>query len=277
MKPTAADGRDVTTAVSTLQRGIGRRLDIVHVYRKWEEPFPGQTERAAIGQGSTPMISWAGSSTTAIAGGADDALIEQRADAVRALGVPVLLRWSWEMDRPAVAGTVGSGADYVAAWRHLRSVFAGQGATNAQWVWCPTSFGYAQNRVDSFYPGDSAVDWLCADGYTGPSVGGWRSFGDVFQGFYDWAASHPKPLMIGEFGVPAGAPGQREAWLRDAQQTLKTRFPRIKAVVYFDAIRLDGQGNRNIWTLRGYPAALAAFGKLVEDPYFNTRRLPAAG
>lgn len=275
VKPTS--GNDVTAAVGTLQQGIGRKLDIVHVYRKWTEPFPSEIERTAIAQGSTPMISWAGPASTAtMAGGADDDLIKQRAAAVRALGVPVLMRWFWEMDRPGVATRAGSGADYVAAWRHLREVFAAEGVTNAEWVWCPTSFGFAQNRVDMFYPGDDSVDWLCADGYTGPSIGGWRSFSQVFQSFYDWTESHPKPVMIGEFGVPHGAPGQREAWLRDAREKLKTDFSRIKAVVYFDAIRMDEKGNRNIWTLRGYPDALAAFGELVDDPYFNTRRLPAA-
>lgn len=277
VKPTAAEAGDVTAAVGILQQGIGRQLDIVHVYRKWTEAFPGQTERDAIAQGSTPMISWAGAETTAIASGAHDAKIRQRAAAVRELGVPVLLRWFWEMDRPNVAARAGSGADYVAAWRHLRSIFAAAGVTNAQWVWCPTSFGFAEDRVDEFYPGDDSVDWLCADGYTGPSIGGWRSFQEVFQSFYDWAAEHPQPLMIGEFGVPAGAPGQREAWLRDARQALKSEFPRIKAVVYFDAIRMDGKGNRNVWTLRGYPEALAAFRELVNDQYFNTRRLPVAG
>lgn len=278
VKPTPAEGGDVSSAVGVLQTDIGRRLDIVHVYRKWAEPFPAQTERDAIGQGSTPMISWAGTQTTEIASGSFDNLIKQRADAVRALGVPVFIRWFWEMDRPgdAVAAKAGTGPQYVAAWRHLRSVFAAEGVTNAQWVWCPTSYGFAQNRVDSFYPGDDSVDWLCADGYTGPSIGGWRSFQQVFQAFYSWSASHPQPLMIGEFGVPAGATGQREAWLRNARSTLKTTFTRIKAVVYFDAIRMDDKGNRNIWTLRGYPDALTAFRELSDDPYFNSRRLPTA-
>ncbi len=276
VKPTAAEGGDVSSAVGVLQKDIGRRLDIVHVYRKWAEPFPAQTERDAIAQGSTPMISWAGTQTTAIANGSFDALIKQRADAVRDLGVPVLMRWFWEMDRPGVADKAGTGPEYVAAWRHLRAVFAAEGATNAQWVWCPTSYGFAQGRMDNFYPGDDSVDWLCADGYTGPSTGGWRSFQQVFQAFYTWAAAHPQPLMIGEFGVPTGASGQREAWLGNVRTTLKSTFPRIKAVVYFDAIRMDNNGNRNVWTLRGYPGALAAFRALADDPYFNTRRLPTA-
>jgi hypothetical protein len=277
VKPEGGSGGDVTAAVDTLQKGINRRLDIVHVYRKWNEPFPADTELAAIRQGSTPMISWAGANTEQIAAGTYDGLIRQRAQAIRDLRVPVLLRWFWEMDRPAQAGKTVSGPDYIAAWRHIRAVFRQEGATNAGWVWCPTATGFAQNRVDAYYPGDSQVDWLCADGYTGNTAGGWRSFQEVFQPFYDWARPHPQPLMIGEFGVPEGAPGQRAAWLRAAGQTLKSTFPRIKAVVYFDAVRIDNGGQQNIWTLRGYPDALAAFSALARDPYFNTRRLPALG
>lgn len=40
--------------------------------------------------------------------------------------------------------------------------------------------------------------------------------------------------MIGEFGVQERKPGEKAEWLRDAARALKTKFPEIKAVVYFN-------------------------------------------
>ena len=77
------------------------------------------------------------------------------------------------------------------------------------------------------------MDWVCADAYPGPGRRPHSSA--IIQPFLGWAARHPKPIMIGEYGVPQtyGAP-LRAQWLRDAEQTV-VRDPQIKALVYFDS------------------------------------------
>ena len=58
--------------------------------------------------------------------------------------------------------------------------------------------------------------------------------------FLQWAAQHPKPIIIGEFGVAkAWGSAGRAAWLRDAERTFKAN-PQIKAVAYFES---DPEGN----------------------------------
>ena len=53
--------------------------------------------------------------------------------------------------------------DYVAAWRHLVTVFAEEGASNVRWVWSPNVNPDGYLPFERLYPGDRWVDWLALD------------------------------------------------------------------------------------------------------------------
>jgi beta-mannanase len=251
---------------SSLESGIGRRLNLVQVYYAWGASFPGQTEQGILAQGQTPLISWNGTDTASIVSGSQDGLIRQRAAGVAGLGQTVLLRWFWEMDGKKKAGWAGSPASFIAAWQHIHDLFAQVGVRNAEWVWCPTAYGVQKGVAQAFYPGDQYVEWMCADGYNkapGPTMSGFptqsekpRSFADIYSAWYAWAMPHRKPLIVGEFGCQVQAPGGRPAWLNAAHTALKSQFPGIKAVVYFDAV--DNTSGYD-WRLDGDSASLQAF------------------
>jgi hypothetical protein len=248
-------------AVDSLEQQIGRKLSIVHTYLKWQAPFPTPSDEAFLSQGSTLLISWAGADTRQIISGADDSWIRTRARQIKALGRPVFLEWRWEMDRPNLQYQEHSGADYVAAWDHIRAIFASVGVHNAAWVWCPTGEGFTDGRAAAFYPGDDEVDWICADAYP---YGSYVSFASTVDPFLSWASHHDKPVMIGEFGVPESDTGpQRAQWLRAAQQVVLADH-QIKALLYFDA---DSAGH--IAYALNDAAALSAFRSIAEQPYFN--------
>jgi hypothetical protein len=254
------------SAVESLQRQIGRKLGIVHTYLKWQAPFPTRSDLAFLGQGSTLLISWAGTATEQVISGADDGWIRTRARQIKALGKPVFLEWRWEMDRPNLRSQMRSGADFTAAWDRIRSIFTAVGADNAAWVWCPTAKGFGDGQAPAFYPGDDEVDWICADAY--PPHGSYRSFASTVAPFLAWASHHPKPVMIGEFGVPRSySPQRRAQWLRAAGQAVLANR-QIKAVVYFDS-NPAGQGPEGSFALGGDLAALSAFRALARLPYFN--------
>jgi hypothetical protein len=213
------------------------------------------------------MLSWAGGDTRSITLGRHDGLIRQRARDVRAFGKPVLLRFRWEMDRPGLRASMWTPEDYVAAWKHVRDLFAAEGATNASWVWCPTVEGFAGGYAQAFYPGDELVDWVCADVYAGTKFVG---MGELIDPFLRWSAGHPaKPVMIGEFGIARvwGAE-QRASWLRDAAAVFKAN-PQIRAVMYFESDPTDNKGANQQFQLSDDPTALAAFQELAREPYFN--------
>jgi hypothetical protein len=104
------------------------------------------------------------------------------------------------------------------------------------------------------------------DAYSGHQL---RPFGDLLRPFLTWAAAHPKPIVIGEFGIAATwGTGTRAAWLADAGRVVE-RNPQIKAVSYFDS---DPDGNdRDEQFQLDDPPVLSAFTALARLPYFNPR------
>jgi hypothetical protein len=252
-------------AVGNFEREIGRPLDVVNVYHSIED-FPGAADLDFVQQGKTLMISWSGDETRVLASGRDDALIRQRAEAIKALGAPILLRWRWEMNRPNQQASVWTPADYVAAWKHVRAIFTEVGATNAAWVWCPIATDFGATNAAAYYPGDDQVEWICADVYPGPD---YRSFGDVAEEFMAWAATHQRPIIIGEYGAEDEAPGQRAQWIAGAG-TYAQAHPQIKAMVYFEARRTENGRDRD-YTLAGTTGPLQAFRSMALAPYFDQR------
>jgi hypothetical protein len=254
--------------VEELEQRLGRTLDINHNFYPWDTPFPTDAERWDLEAGRIPLISWNGRdvTTAAIAAGHHDSLIRRRAHDTRALGRPVLIRWFWEMDGNKKAEFAGAPGDYVAAWRRIVTLFRTEGADNVDWVWCPNASAFNDGEAQKFYPGDDFVDWTCADGYNwapGRPGDDYRSFQDIFGGFYVWATLHDKPIMIGEFGVQERHPGEKAQWIADARHAIKTDFPRLRAIVYFNS-------NKDYdWRVTTSESALEAFRNLAHDPWFH--------
>jgi hypothetical protein len=256
------------SAVETLERDLGRPLDIDHNFYPWDKEFPTETESWDLKSGRIPMISWNGKgvATADIAAGHYDALITDRAIRVKRLGQPIFIRWFWEMDGKKKAESVGSPANYIAAWRHIVAMFKHQGATNVSWVWCPNASAFTDGAAQAYYPGDDDVDWTCADGYNwapGRPTDNWRSFAEIFGGFYDWAVKQKKPIMVGEFGVQERSPNDKAQWVNQTREAIKKDFPLIKAVVYFNA-------NKDFdWRMNTSDSAYQAFKEMANDPWFD--------
>ena len=252
-------------AVDGLEQDIGRRLDIVNTYRRFEQLVGTESDAELLDQGATLMVSWATGDNRSITAGEHDRLIRQQAKAIRKVKKPLLLRVRWEMDRPNLRATMWSGEDYVAAYKHIRGIFREERVKNVSWVWCPTAEGFVRGDAPAFYPGDDQVDWTCVDVYAGNVF---QPIGQLMGPFLQWAAQRPKPIVIGEFGVAkAWGSAGRAAWLADAQRTFKAN-PQIKAVVYFES-NPDGNGPKQQFRLAGDRPAFKAFARLTKDPYFN--------
>jgi hypothetical protein len=265
IKPDALTHAGRLEAVDALQRDLGRRLAIVNTYRRFDQLVGTASDREFLAQGATLMVSWATGDNRSILDGEHDRLIRQQARAIRAVNRPVLLRMRWEMDRPNLRATMWSGEDYIAAWKHVRSIFQEERATNVSWVWCPTAEGFIRGDAPAFYPGDDQVDWTCVDVYAGTIF---QPIGRLMGPFLQWAAQRPKPIIVGEFGVAkAWGSAGRAAWLGDAERTFKANR-QIKAVAYFESDP-EGNGPKQQFQLTGDNPAFRAFARLTRDPYFN--------
>ncbi|MBV1849666.1 glycoside hydrolase family 26 protein [Catellatospora tritici] len=241
-------------AVRDFEQRLNRRLDIVNTYRRLHEEIGTVSDRQFRDAGATLMLSWTGAESAQVLTGQHDEVIRERARQVRDLGAPVLLRLRWEMDRPNLVVEVGSPQEFIAAWRRTRELFAAEGATNAAWVWCPTVEGFASGRAPAYYPGDDQVDWTCVDAYAGTTL---TPMADLLKPFLRWAAPHPKPIMIGEYGVSrAWTPTQRATWLTEAAAVFAAN-PQIRATLYFESDPDDRQPTGQ-FSLRHDPLPLTA-------------------
>lgn len=252
-------------AVADFEASIGRPLAFVHVFRGFDDPFPRPADLQLLRDGRDLLLSWNSTDTRVIASGQEDDQIRTMATAVKSLGYPIWLRFRWEMNRRNLQAMVWSPEDYVAAWTHVRAIFAEEGVTNAAWVWCPLAAGFDETNGAAYFPGDDQVDWLCADVYPDAD----RSFADVIAPFMAWARGHPQPIMIGEFGTSDRHQVDRAAWLTDAFDYVQTQ-PRIKALAYFDGFDelSDDPTDREDFKLAAGSPELAAVREAVNRPYF---------
>jgi len=231
------------------------------VYQSWFTPVKVSTLAALSATGATPMIDWTCTSDAAIIDGSQDNLITSYAKGLKNYGRPVFLRWFWEMNLtglPRTAGCLGSAgsAGYIAAWKHIWTIFQAQGATNVAFVWCPS----ISNTAVPFYPGDAYVNWIGWDGYDrkqNPTT----ILQSQFLTFYNAWVGHGKPMVIGE----TGATTDQQTYLTDLATELPILYPHVHAILYYDS------KSASDWTLVNTPGqqGLSQFVAMGQNPYFG--------
>jgi beta-mannanase len=251
------------------EQATGRVPAVVSVYTAFAAPPARASLNAIADQGAVPLISWECQSVGDVASGADDGTVSAYARALREFGRPVFLRWFWEMnlmhnDRCLDTGNPSAAdqdkaAGYAAAFQRIYKIFKSAGATNVALVWCPST-GSVSKPMDWFYPGDDNVDWIAADGYDRLHKGT-AAFTHQFQQWYGLYENRGRPLMVSETGAPAD---DQVSFLQGLSNDVPTKFPDIKAVVYF-----DGEGTLN-WRLDQASGGVQAFNDLGNIPYFQS-------
>lgn len=279
------------SAARDFAQHTGHPLSIIHWYALWggwKSQFSADDLESVSAQGSIPMITWepwtgtgpdpAWSLRAAILSGAHDAYIDDWARGLAAYGGPVLLRFAHEMHQqphyPWAVGVNGNtAADYVAAWKYVRAIFARYPTSNVKWVWSPQMLGDASEAVHearyrSLYPGDDLVDWLGLDVYnTGPRLDWgtprWRSFSEVLATPYAAiTAVSSKPVVLAEVGSSETG-GSKADWIASALSTELPLFPSVQALVWFDIAKEDA------WNVSSSPAAFAAWISAASQPAFT--------
>jgi hypothetical protein len=138
--------------------------------------------------------------------------------------------------------TLGSSADFIAAYRHVVSIFDQVGASNVVWTWQMTAYAFrispsSDQYAPKWYPGDEFVDNVGADAYN------WISCGATGTGKYNelqflgdpvvaFARAHGKKASFPEFASHANA--NRAQWLDNAHRYLVQNQDIITAAFYFN-------------------------------------------
>jgi len=169
-----ADGAPASYGgVTAFTSATGAKPDVVMYYSGWYEPFPISFAATAANNGAVPLVQMdpTGISVRAIAAGRYDGYLSAYAEAVRAYRHPVILSFGHEMNGNWYAWGYRktSPAAFVAAWRHIVTLFRELGARNVTWLWTINIVNDTQRgRIPPpapWWPGSSYVTWVGIDGY----------------------------------------------------------------------------------------------------------------
>jgi hypothetical protein len=291
-------------AVTQFEAIIGKSMSLIQFSSPFlncnESPceyyeFPTPAMNNVRAHGAIPVFSWGPEASPRasaeqpefqladIAGGAYDAYITQFAVEARDWGHPFFLRFAWEMNGNwfpwSETANGNAPGQYVAAWRRVHDIFESVGALNATWVWCPyadTPRKLRQYPLKQAYPGHGYVDWTCLDGYNwghnAVNPRPWRSFTEIIEPAYKAVTKKiapRKPLMLGEFATtPYG--GHKAVWIRKMFEELPRKYPRIRALIYFNEI------DRGVdWPLETSATAARAFAKGIHKGRYQPNRFGA--
>jgi hypothetical protein len=263
-------------AMDDFESDAGRRMAIDHDYFAWDVEFPDGVDDESRDQGRILFISWnamtSGGTCTkwsSIASGSKDATIDARAADLKDFGAPLFFAFHHEPEDQV--GDCGSENDFVNAWRHIHDRFAQDGVTNISWVWVLMAYTFRIDEADQYYPGNSYVDLIGADGYNWYSCpgrdDGWSDFSQVFGKFHDFGVAKGKPELIAEFSSMEDPddPGHKGEWISDAAATIKS-WPEIKGALWYD----NGPPMADCtWWVDTSASSQSAFNAMGADPYFN--------
>lgn len=231
-------------------RQDGAKSGIVGTFLPWSKPGVSASAEATMvvhyaewahSRGSIPMVDLhppTGVSLASIAAGSQDSVLAAYAQALRDWNHPFLFRLFPEMNLPGKDYAPGyrgqTAGQFIAAWRHVYTLFRHYGATKVQFIWNPDKL-LTHQKLSFFklWPGNNYVDWVGLDVYQG---------GPNAKGFYPSAQLittqsvnlirrfTSKPLMIPEVGV-ANFPNKPH-WIATALTGLAALG--AKSVVWFN-------------------------------------------
>lgn len=174
-------------------------------------------------------------------------------------------------------------AEFKAFWKYVVSTFrkslkGGEGATDVtdrvKWVFSPNEPHVGGTPLQKIYPGHSFVDYLGFSAYNwgrGISWGTWRSLVRTFQGSMKMlnALGSTHPIIATEMGsVEQG--GSKAKWITNGFAALKSRFPRLVGVIWYDFKDRRGPDFR----IDTSSSALAAWRAVVTSLFFRASALP---
>ena len=249
-------------AVSGFSAATGVRPNVVLQYTEWNTGFDFSLAYQARAHRAEPLIQWqpSGISLASIAAGRYDEYLRMFANEVRHFGGPVIIGFAHEMNGTWYSWSRAHtrAAVWVAAWRHVVTVFRRQHAGNVTWLW---TISHTTNvaMLRSYWPGPSYVNWIGIDGYFKvPSASYANIFGNTVAAIREVTG---KPILISE---TSAGPDTRHQALDITRLFAGVRRQHLLGVIWFDRYRHGGINEQN-WRLEGDHALLAAFNAAVRD------------
>jgi Glycosyl hydrolase family 26 len=253
-----SDGAPYSYAgVTAFTAATGIKPRVVVYYSGWWEPFQVGFAKTVANDGAVLLVQLnpTRTSVAAIAAGQYDSYLSTYANAIRSYRHHVILSFGHEMNGHWYTWgyTHTSPSVFVAAWRHIVTLFRARGAQNVTWLWTINTI-HTKARVPSprpWWPGNSYVNWIGIDGYFTNSSSVFASvFGPTIV--YVRSLTH-HPILITETSVTPAASQPAKI----ANIFAGIRLYGLLGFIWFNSIdKVD-------WRLTG-PAAIAAFRRSAE-------------
>lgn len=254
---------DNPTAGSAFAADVGVKPRMLVYFSSWGERFVTTFAAAAHSNGAVPVVQIEPNNIplSGIISGQYDTYLRQYALAVRLYRYPVILSFGHEMNGYwySWGNTNSAPAQFIAAWRHVVTVFRAVGATNVKWLWAVNNFLPGQTTgqktvsgdIKQWWPGQKWVDLVGIDGY-------YYTTGLTFDSVFGPAITAirkitSEPLMIAETAV--GTTADRETQISGLLAGAKA--DNLFGIIWFDAAQNSGLYHQN-WSLEADPVAAAA-------------------
>ena len=246
------------SGVSRFQAAIGRRPQLALIYVGWNELFPEQPTTLAAKHGVEPLLQIQPGSTTRLSGiaaGRDDAYLRAFAARVRAFRHQVVIGFGHEMNGTWYPWGFHhqSPKSFVAAWRHIVTLFRRAGAKNVTWIWTVSHNLRHTGPLRSYWPGAKYVNWVGIDGYySKPS--------DTFRTIFSPAISRIRRFTKAPILLSETAAGRRTGHqARDiSDEFAGIHRDHLLGLVWFDVHQHGGQLQQD-WRLEDSKSAVTAY------------------
>lgn len=250
-----------TPALKTVQEfgtAIGQQPDLLLTYSEWNTPFQKGIAWSAYGMHMTliDQMEPKNISIQAIADGKYDGYLRMYADSVMKFGHPIIIGFGHEMNGNWYSWGRGQvrASTFIAAWRHVVTVFRHQHVDNVTWLW---TVAHAATGLRQYWPGPNYVSKVGIDGYFERPGDSFASiFGVTLKAIRKFTSD---PVLIAE--TAAGPRTDHQA--KDVRRLFAgVEKDRLTGLVWFNKAQRDGPHHQD-WLLKG--SALAAFRKAAKN------------
>ncbi len=248
--------------VSDFASRIGRDPNIVLYYSTITIPFQDLFASQVLANGAVPLVQLNPGRVPMkdVAAGREDSYLRSFAEQVRSYGHHVIIGFASEQDGTwdRWGYTHTSPGTWIAAWRHVVTVFRKAGADNVTWLWTVNAeLGTSTGPLHDWWPGSRYVTWVGIDGYYFQNDATFTSvFGSTIRDIRKFTNT---PILLSEIAIgPVAGPSKIPGLLTGIEAD------HLLGLVWYDQAQHDGIYHQD-WRLEDNPAALAAFRSAVKN------------
>ena len=278
-----------------VSKEVGKATNMVGFFQGFDQDFNSNAVQRSWANGRLPMMTWEsvpaktgndqpyveGYTNEDILSGKFDAYLTKYAQALKANGQPLVIRFDHEMNGQwynwsESTKQQNAAGSYKAMWKHVWQVFQDNGANQyAIWDWSPSRIDKLGNPkyqtldyMQNYYPGSEYVDWVGMSGYyrdatEAPTFE--NTFGATLAQIREVAPG--KGIVLNEIGATetggSVSNSQKSQWINSLFDALADPANAdIIGFAYFSETAttiVDGTRTTNDWRLDSRSDSLQAF------------------